>query len=193
MLVITMTGEGHPTPRRAELYVRSLQPDSYCQQQRSILNRIAGLVADGVVTEREVHVAGCQVPASVSAAETAPGRMIALRLARFQDWAARNDCTLGPAIQRRDVEDRLAGTNYSAVRVPAILLAEFCGDDLLCVTPHCVDGDVTTVRDRVAQLEAGDPTEFEPLTDALATNTALEVEYEYAVPEEHGDELLRTT
>jgi len=172
MLVVTMTGDGQPTPRRAELYVRSLQPDGYCRQQASLLDRIAGLVADGIVTQREVHVTGCQVPASVAAADTAPGRMIALRLARFGEWAARNDCTLGPAIERREVEDALTGADYCAVRLPAILLAEFRGEKLLCVTPHRSDETVLTVRDRVAQLETGDPAAFEPLPEAVNTDTA---------------------
>lgn len=162
-----MTGEAQPTPRHVELYVRCLRPDGYYRQQAAVLDTLAGLVADGVVAERTVRVVGRQVPASVAAAETAPGRTIARRLSRFRAWAARNDLELEPALERRAVEDRLTDTRYRACRVPAMMLAEYRGDDLLCVTPHCADGTTTTVPDRLARLAAGDPTEFDPLPEAV--------------------------
>ena len=162
-----MTGEAQPTPRRAELYVRCLRPDGYYRQQAAVLDSLAGLVADGVVTDRSVSVVGRQVPASVAAAETAPGRTIARRLTRFREWAAHNDRDLGPALADRAVEDRITDTRYRACRVPAMLLAEYRGDDLLCVTPHCADGTTTTVPERLARLAAGDPREFDPLSEAV--------------------------
>jgi len=170
-----MEGERQPTPR-VELYVRSLQPDGYCQQQTAILDRIATLVSRGIVAEQQVHVCGCQVPASRTDATTTAGDVILTRLSEFHAWADRNGCTLAPAIETRDVRDSLAGSRYRAVRLPALLLAEFRGDELHCVTPHCTGETTVTVPDRVSELESGDPREFESLPDTATTVPPRRVE-----------------
>lgn len=174
MLFTTMEGERQPQSRRVEVYVRSLQPDGYCQQQASMLDRIAALVCHDIVSERVVQVCGCQVPATPDDANTTVGRHLAARVAEFRAWAARNDCSLGPAVEVRHVDDTLADAHYRAVRLPAILLAEFDGDDLLCVTPHRREGTVTTVDDRVAQLAVGEPAAFDPLAGGAHTAAGSE-------------------
>ena len=189
MLVITMDGDSKPPPRRVELYVRSLQPEGYCQQQASLLDRVAGLVARDVVSERQVHVCGCQVPASVADANTTAGVWILTRISQFRQWADRNDCTLEPAMEDRDVGESLVDTGYRAVRLPAILLAEFRGTELCCVTPHRADETVRTVADRIAQLEDGDPTEFEPLPDAAGPSPPRRAESD-AADADTGEEPL---
>jgi len=167
-----------PVADRAEIYVRSLLPEGYSQPQGAILDRVADLVEAGVIGKRQVQVCGQQVPASVADTRTAVGERLVTRLAAFQEWARRNDCSLAPAMDRRTVDDSLAGTHYRALRLPAVLLAEYRDGDLHCVTPHH-DGDtVRSVEDRLDELATGEPTVFEPLrrTTPLTPSPAMEFE-----------------
>jgi len=109
LLVIIMNGDDTPVCRRAELYLRSLRPDGYCQQQSSVLDRLAGLEQRGVVAERDVHVCGCQVPASPEEAQTEVGARLVGRLSAFREWAMRNDCSLTPGFEIREVDNGLTG------------------------------------------------------------------------------------
>jgi len=158
-----MHGERQPAADRAELYLRSLLPEGYCQQQASTLDRLAGLVERGVVGERHVQVCGRQVPASPTEARTAVGEQIVGRLSAFREWAAINDCSLAPAMELREVDDSISGAHYRALRLPAVLLAEFRDGELRCVTPHRDGEALRTVGDRLGELEAGEPTTLEPL------------------------------
>jgi len=145
-----MQGERQPVADRAEVYLRSLLPDGYSGQQATTLQRIAELVDDGIFGERRVRLCGDQIPASIGSTRTEVGAHLLTRLAAFQEWARRNDCSLAPAMELRRVDDTLAGAHYHAVRPPAILLAEYRDDTLRCVTPHR-DGDrVRSVADRLA-------------------------------------------
>lgn len=173
-----MHRERQPVADRAELYVRSLLPEGYSQQQAATLERVTDLVADGVIGERQVQVCGHQVPASVAATRTAVGELLVTRLAAFQEWAGRNDCSLAPAMEFRTVDDSLADAHYRAIRLPAVLLAEYRDGDLRCVTPHR-DGDlVRSVGDRLDELSTGDPTTFEPLrrTTPLTPPSVMELD-----------------
>jgi len=158
-----MQGERQPAVDRAEVYVRSLLPDGHSEQQADTLDRVAALVEDGVVGERRVRVCGRQVPAALGATRTSVGERLVTRLAAFREWARRNDCTLAPAMELRVVEDSLADARYRAVRLPALFLAEYRDGALRCVTPHHAGDAVHSVDDRLAELESGDPTAFQPV------------------------------
>jgi len=159
-----MHGERQRVVDRAVLYLRSLLPDGYSQQQAATLDRVAELVDRGVVGDRQVRVCGCQVPASPAATRTSAGERIVTRLAACREWASVNDCSLAPAMEFRNVDDSLSGAHYRAVRLPAILLVEYRDGALWCVTPHR-DGDTPrTVEDRLDELATGEPTAFEPLS-----------------------------
>lgn len=160
-----MNGDGIPVRRRAELYLRSLWPDGYCARQSSILDRLDGLEERGVVVEHNVQVCGCQVPATRREARTEVGERLVGRISTFRAWAIRNDCSLTPGFEIREVDNSLTGEQYRAVRLPAILLAEYDESGLVCVTPHRDGESVRTVADRVAELETGEPTRFEPVVD----------------------------
>jgi hypothetical protein len=163
---------------RAEVYLRSLLPEGYSQQQATTLDRVAELVERGLVRERHVQVCGCQVPASPAETNTGVGERIVTRLAAFREWAAINDCSLAPAMEFREVEDSFAGTHYRAVRLPAIMLAEYRDGTLVCVTPHR-DGDtVRTVTDRIGELETGDPPVYEPLSYSRPTTLPVDIDVE---------------
>ncbi|MFC6757281.1 MULTISPECIES: HTH domain-containing protein [Haloarcula] len=185
-----MHGEHQPVADRAELYVRSLLPEGYSQQQAATLDRVDGLIADGVVGERQVQVCGHQVPASVAATRTAAGERLVTRLTAFQAWAKRNDCSLAPAMELRSVDDSLADAHYRALRLPAVLLAEYRDGDLRCVTPHHDGEAVRSVGDRLDELATGEPTTFEPLrqTTRLTPTSAMEFEPEDGDSEERDTE-----
>ncbi len=185
-----MHGERQPVADRAELYVRSLLPEGYSQQQATTLDRVDDLVADGVVGERQVQVCGRQIPASVAATRTAAGERLVTRLAAFQEWAKRNDCSLAPAMELRSVDDSLADAHYRALRLPAVLLAEYRDGDLRCVTPHHDGEAVRSVGDRLDELAAGEPTTFEPLrrTTPLTPTSAMEFEPQDGDSEERDTE-----
>jgi len=171
-----MQGKRQPVADRAEIYVRSLLPEGYGQQQTATLERVADLVQRGVVGEREVQVCGHQIPASVAATQTAVGERLVTRLATFQEWARRNDCSLAPALEIRTVDDSLADARYRALRPPAVLLAEYRDGALRCVTPHH-DGDaVQGVEDRLDELARGAPTTYEPQPRATPTTPSSAVE-----------------
>jgi len=173
-----MHRERQPVADRAEIYVRSLLPEGYSQQQAATLDRLDDLVEDGVVGEWQVQVCGHQVPSSVAETRTAVGELLVTRLAAFQAWAKRNDCSLAPAMELRTVDDSLADAHYRALRLPAVLLAEYRDDDLHCVTPHHDGEAVRSVGDRLDELAAGEPTTFEPLrrTTPLAPTSDREFE-----------------
>jgi hypothetical protein len=175
-----MNGEHQLVADRAELYVRSLLPEGYNKQQGATLEAVGDLVEDGVIGERQVQVCGHQIPVSVDSTRTAVGKHLVTRLVAFQEWADSNDCSLAPAMEIREVDDSLTGSNYRAFRLPAVLLAEYHDGDLRCVTPHH-DGDrLRRVSDRLDELAAGDPTTFEPLgyTPSLTPSVTVEPEPE---------------
>jgi len=173
-----MHRERQPVADRAEIYVRSLLPEGHSQQQAATLERVAGLVERGVVGERRVQICGHQVPASVAATQTAVGERLVTRLAAFQEWARRNDCSLAPAMEVRTVDDSLADAHYRALRLPAVLLVEYRDGNLCCVTPHHDGDSVCSVADRLDELAAREPTSYEPLSHAtpLAPAAAIEAE-----------------
>jgi len=158
-----MSGDGKQMRRRAELYLRSLRPDGYCQQQSSILDRLDGLEERGTVAEHSVQVCGCQVPVTRREARTEVGERLVDRISTFRGWAIRNDCSLTPGFEIREVDNSLTGEQYRAVRLPAIFMAEYDETGLVCVTPHHDGESVRTVADRVAELETEEATRFEPV------------------------------
>jgi len=160
---------------RAELYVRSLLPDSYSQRQAEVVQRLGRLVGSGVLTERQVHPCGNQLPATPAEANTDVGEWLVERFLGFNEWASTNGCGLDPAFEIREVNDTMSGAQYRALRPPAILLAEYREGELVCVTPHRDGETVRTVLDRIAELEAGTTTTYEPVADTKTDRTDARV------------------
>jgi len=79
----------------------------------------------------------------------------------YRQKLACNGCSLAPATGSRPVDDWLSDAHYPAIRLPAVLPAEYRDGDRRCVTPH---GD--TVADCLDELTAGDPAASEPLRRA---------------------------
>ncbi|MBV0925091.1 hypothetical protein KTS45_12880 [Halomicroarcula limicola] len=163
-----MQGSDLPVGRRMELYVRSLLPDGYHQRQEELEKRVSALVESGRASDRSVHVWGRQAPATREATTTDVGQFALERVELFREWAAVNDCSLAPAFEVRQVDNRLTDDRYRAIRFPTALLAEFRGDALTCVTPHADEDGVLTVGDRLASLEAENHTRFKPVDRVAA-------------------------
>lgn len=164
----TMQGSTQPDDRRAELYVRSLLPDGHTQQQAAVIDRLQGLSDADILSDITVQVIGRQIPSTPAEARTELGLFALNRVSVFQEWAKRNDCSLEPAFQVRSVDSEITGEQYRALVFPVQLLAEYEGAELTCVTPHTVDGETVTVRDRLTMLEEEEESTFTPLERASA-------------------------
>jgi hypothetical protein len=127
-----------------EVYVRSLP--THGRTANAVLGRLSTLEKRGLIDVYEVLVWGDRAPTSPAAAETPTGREIAERVALFREWARRNDVSLGPAMRARTVESTLRDEAYDEVRLPEVLVATYCGEDLAAVTPHRQDEQVCTVQ-----------------------------------------------
>ncbi|GGN92963.1 HTH domain-containing protein [Haloarcula pellucida] len=187
-----MQGSDLPAGRSVELYVRSLLPEGYHQSQECILEHVTELVETETFTDRQVHVWGQQVPATAESAQTTVGEYVLDRVTVFREWAAANGCSLSPAFELREVDDMLVDDQFRAIRFPSVLLVEFLGDSLVCVSPHAVDGDVTTVPGRLDALESGDQRQFDPL-DATAVEASPDRDDRSRPPREGDEEELLTT
>ena len=163
-----MSDEGETAGTRANLYVRSLVPESYNQRQSEIIQRVGRLVDQGVFTKRYVRPCGRQLPATPTEADTRTGEWLLKRFRAFREWATANDCDITPAFEIQEVECSITESQYRAMRPPAVLLAEYRDGELVCVTPHCDGETVQTVCNRLSELEAGTSTPYEPVADATA-------------------------
>ncbi len=155
---------------RVQLAVRTLAPDGRQQQQADVIRRLRRLEGEAV-DEASVDVWGRRVPLDTVEAETERGREIRSKVRTFEQWAERNGVSVSSYFQRREVNSGFTGEAYTAVVLPAVVLAEYHGEDLHWVSP-CRDGDtVYTVGDRLDAIEAasvgeapaGTPTPRPPL------------------------------
>lgn len=126
-----------------EVYVRSLP--AHGRTANAVLGRLSTLEKRGLVDTHEVLVWGDRAPTSPAAAETPTGQEIAEQVALFREWARRNDVSLGPAMHARTVESTIRDEAYDEVRLPEVLVATYCGEDLVAVAPHRQDDRVCTV------------------------------------------------
>lgn len=192
MCGITMQGSDLPAERSVELYVRSLLPEGYHRSQERVLDRASELVEDGTFAERHVHIWGRQAPATPDATTTTAGKHALDRITTFRAWAAVNDCSLAPAFEVSEVTNRITDDRYRVVRFPAVLMVEYLADGILCVTPHAADGEVTSVSDRLADLQTGDPAAFDPLEKGYVSESPTRSDSSRSVPDDGEHELLTT-
>jgi len=127
-----------------EVYVRSLP--THGGTANAVLGRVSTLEKRGLVDTYEVLVWGDRAPTSPDVAETQTGRGTAEQVALFREWARRNDVSLAPAMHSRTVESTLRDAADDEVRLPEVLVATYCGEDLVTVAPHRQDGQVCSVR-----------------------------------------------
>lgn len=149
-----MAPDSAPDARTAELYVQSLTPSGCNAAQAAVLRRLDRLVAADALADRRVVVWGTQVGLSTTAARTDPGRYVLDRVAECKNWALSNNVSVGFLFSTREVCSAVTGEAYTALSLPAMVLAEFEGRELVHVTPHRDGGDTVTVRDRLQAIES---------------------------------------
>lgn len=152
-----MESIGEPTPMRPaesltlELYVRSLSPGGFLEQQRGVVERLERLEAADVIDDYSVDVWGRGL-ADPDAARTGVGQWIYDRIGEFREWADREGMSLDSFFPVEPVRSDLSDEEYTRIRFPTVTLAEYEGDVLRFVSP-CSDGEtVHTVMDRIDAL-----------------------------------------
>jgi predicted transcriptional regulator len=128
---------------RAELFVRSLAPDSV-ERQDAVAAGLAALADGGAVDQHAVEIWGNAVPLGVD-------HPLAQRVQRFREWADEEGVALV------GLEERSTGTLVDEQRVvvslPTMALAEYRDGELTSVAPYRrPDGTVCTVDDRLDAL-----------------------------------------
>lgn len=139
------------TTRRAELFVRSLAPDTARAQQERIIARLRALDADGTLDDVTVHLAGDCVCPDSAAADTETGAFLLERVDQFERWAADHGVAL-EGFDRRCVDSSLSGETVTGIRFPRLCLAVFDADSLALVAPAAS----TTIDDALELLAAED-------------------------------------
>lgn len=137
-----------------EVYVRSLAPRAIQSHQEEIFRRLERLEAIGIVDEYAVELWGRELPANPPDGD-AIGQDIRNRIGQFRRWASAADVSLEPGFSTETVRSTITGETSTRIRVPAITLAEYVGDDLQFVSPCTDDGTAITVTDRLDAIERG--------------------------------------
>ena len=134
-----------------ELFVRSLSPVQSPVTEH--VDRIRDLQGPDGIESASITVWGDEVGLSTTAYGKEGGRAILDRVAEFRSWADSRDLEIEPFFERRSVTSDLTGESYAALRLPVSCLAEYAGDELVHVTPHCTGNAVCSVADRLSRLE----------------------------------------
>jgi len=139
---------------RVELGVRSLAPAGRKRQQDAVIRCLEDLERDGVVEEFSVSVRGRRLGLDGAGARTGAGEELLATVERFEQWADRNDLSIGAFFETKRIRSELSGEDYRALELPAMTLAEHVDDRLRWVSP-CLDpatDTVYTVEDRIETL-----------------------------------------
>ena len=148
-------------PDKVEVYVRSLSPEGTPQQQ-ALFDRLNALSMEGVIDYWTVHVVGKEV-CPETASSTEPGQFICERIQQFKAWAEDNDVSFGSFFERRRVNSKMTGEEYTTVDIPSVTLAEFDrAGTLQFVTPCFHEGRQLTPESRLDELmeASGDDAEL---------------------------------
>jgi len=139
-----------------ELYVRSFAPGSSQGLQDAVVRRLQELVEVGRLDGMRLHVWGDSICPESAAASTAAGEFVLDRVSTFVAWARANGFTPRSCLRATDVCSTLADVEYTAIRFPQLLLAEFRDGELLFLSP-CGDGSRSiAVLDHLDALSDGE-------------------------------------
>ena len=163
-----MVNDNNKRDVHVDVYVRSLP--THGSAANAVLGRLSALEKRGLVDAHDVLVWGGRAPPSPVSARTTTGREIARQAGLFREWARRNDVALAPAMESRVVESTIREAEYEEVRLPELLVATYCGEDLVAVCPHVQDGEVCTPRLYLDRFpDATDGNQFVPVERAWST------------------------
>ena len=163
-----MANDNNRQDVHVDVYVRSLP--THGSAANAVLGRLSALEKRGLVDAHDVLVWGGRAPPSPVSARTTTGREIARQAGLFKEWARRNDVALAPAMESRVVESTIREAEYEEVRLPELLVATYCGEDLVAVCPHVQDDEVCTPRLYLDRFpDATDGNQFVPVERAWST------------------------
>lgn len=153
------------TPRRVELFVRSLSPSD--PSQGGVIDQLQALEAEGRLDELSILVWGERIAPDV-ARRTATGQRLLERLRAFQSWERDASASLPAFDWRRDVTHQATDESYPVIVLPTMALAEYVDGSLAHVAPCIREGTCHSVADRVAALADG----TQPPDDTESDRTA---------------------
>lgn len=144
--------DGSDSPRRVELFVRSLAPEA--GGTRTHHERLRELAGEGPIEQFSVCVWGDEVALSTTASRAEVGTSVLRRVASFREWAASEGVSVDPFFEVRETQSSITGEEYASLLLPAYCLAEYQEGELVHVAPYAADGAVCSVPDRIRRLEA---------------------------------------
>lgn len=143
-----------PTDRkeatRAELFVRGDLPAPVQRRQENVVSRLDALVASGALDEYSVSSWAKRVPFD---ADADAGRTERDRFSQFDEWARATGVRLTPFFDARECYSWTTGERRTELVLPAVCLALYDGDDLVCVVPCADESDSVSVTDCLDRLD----------------------------------------
>jgi len=143
------------------LFVRSLSPSGLRERQEDVLGRLDALEENDTIETYSVEVWGKQL-ALKDAHRSDPGERISDHLESLREWAATHGYSLKPFFETKTIDSKFTGGPYTRTEFPVMTLVEYMGDEIQFVSP-CADGDsITTVSDRLNELETNGADSYVP-------------------------------
>lgn len=140
---------------RVSFYARSFTPAGVADRQHAILERLQQLHEQGPIDACEHDVWGT----CVDIAETRPGAFgndAIETVARFREWADRNEVSLSPCFEERTHRSKITGEHSRELVFPVMCLAVYQDDELVGVYPHVDDEGVVTIDEFLESLASND-------------------------------------
>lgn len=141
------------TMTSVEVRLREQTPPPVTETIDETLSRLRSLERAGAIAELRVESWGPRERAVTDGSTDRP--TIASLVDDFREWANRNDYSLGPAYERREVSSMFCERSHVQHVVPILAIAVYEDDALQCVAP-CADDDCAyTVHDCIDAIERG--------------------------------------
>lgn len=152
---------------RAELFVRADLPTPAQKCRQTIVSRLEGLVASGVIEEFSVTSWAKRVPLDAGADLGAFERD---RYNVFAAWARDAGVRLAPFFETRECYSSTTGDRQTQLVMPAACVALYAGDELVGLAPHARETGTVSIADCLDQL--ADAAEEDSDSDQTLTVTA---------------------
>lgn len=149
------------TPRRVELYVRSLAPCGTSNEQNAIIEQLLDMERRGVVDDVDLTVWGNAVCLDDVSTQVGTGQRVADRIRNFYTWCENQQASLEPFFTWSDVDSSISGDSFRRVVPPQRCLAIYVDDRLEEVYPSRVKGNVRSLEDGLRSLEGGSTRRFD--------------------------------
>lgn len=138
---------------QVEVRLREQTPPPVTETIQETLSRLRSLDRTGAIGELRIESWGPR-ECDVTSGDTERPDVASL-VDTFREWADRNDYSLGPAYQRREVSSMFCEESHVQQTVPIVAIVVYEDDTLQGVAP-CSDGDcVYTIHDCVDAIESG--------------------------------------